>query len=62
MLINRKLKMILNRLPKTVTYKGIICSVVSGTWINDNGKATVTEFNIKFNGDVIAVRPKDVVL
>ena len=54
--------MILNRLPKTVTYKGVLCSVVSGTWINENGKATVTEFNIKFNGDVIAVRPKDIVL
>ena len=54
--------MILNRLPKTVTYKGILCDVVSGTWLNDNGNARVTELNIKYNGVVIEVKPKDVKL
>ena len=54
--------MILDRLPKTVTYKGAVCPVISGTWHNDNGTPHLTELNIKFNGDHIAVRPKDVKL
>jgi hypothetical protein len=54
--------MILNRLPKTATYKGILCDVISGTWYNDNGRPQLTELNIKYNGVVIAVQPKDVKL
>jgi hypothetical protein len=54
--------MILNRLPKTVTYKGILCDVISGNWFNDNGKPRLTELSIKYNGDIIAVRPENVKL
>lgn len=54
--------MILNRLPKTVTYKGILCDVISGTWFNDNGRPQLTELSIKFNGAIIEVKPKDVKL
>ena len=54
--------MILDRLPKTVTYKGAKCPVISGTWRNENGMPYLTELNIKYNGDCIAVRPKDVAI
>jgi hypothetical protein len=60
--IPNKIIMILNRLPKTVTYKGILCDVISGTWFNDNGKAQLTELNIKYEGVVIEVKPENVKL
>lgn len=54
--------MILDRLPKTATYKGILCDVTSSTWYNDNGQPQLTELSIKFNGAIIEVKPKDVEL